>query len=143
MPAEEPGELASKLDRLFRTVHPHGRGEASYREIARSIGEQGGPTISASYLHALRTGSKDNPTKKHLEAIAAFFGVSPAYFYDEGLATRIDDQLELIESMRDAGVHHLSLRARGLPSEAIDMVREMIDHARRLTGLDEPPVSPR
>ena len=52
--------FAERLDHLFRTVHPQGRGEYSYREVAKAIEDSGGPTISASYLHQLRTGVKDN-----------------------------------------------------------------------------------
>lgn len=133
------GTLAAKLDRLFRTVHPRGKEEASYRDVARAIEARGGPTISASYLHALRTGTKDNPTMRHLEAIADFFGVSPAYFFNDDLARKIDQQLELLEAMRDAGVRHIALRAAELSPGAIDMIKEMVERTRRLEGGEQPP----
>lgn len=141
--SDDPGELAGKIDRLFRTVHPRARGEFSYREVAHVIEDRGGPTISASYLHALRTGLKDNPTKRHLEAIAEFFGVSPAYFFDDDLAAKIDAQLELLEAMRDAGIRHIALRAKELSPGAIEMIREMVDRTRQIEGVDDPsPPSP-
>ena len=34
--------------------------------------------ISSTYVWQLRTGRRDNPTQKHLSALGAFFGVSPA-----------------------------------------------------------------
>lgn len=139
---DDPGELARKIDRLFRTVHPRARTEVSYREVAKAIEDRGGPKISASYLHALRTGLKDNPTKRHLEAIAEFFGVSPAYFFDDDLAAKIDAQLELLESMRDAGIRHIALRAKELSPGAIEMIREMVDRTRQIEGVDEPPGPP-
>lgn len=40
--------LAEKLDHLFRTVHPRGRGKYSYAEVAEGIRSRGGPTVSAS-----------------------------------------------------------------------------------------------
>lgn len=138
----DPGDLARKIDRLFRTVHPRGRAEFSYREVAKAIEDRGGPTISASYLHALRTGLKDNPTKRHLEAIADFFGVTPVYFFDDNLAARIDAQLELLAAMRDAGIRHIALRATELSPSAIEMIREMVDRTRQIEGVDEPPPAP-
>src|SRR5690348_11162592 len=95
------GSFAARLDHLFRTVHPQNRGEYSYREVAKAIEDAHGPTISASYLQQLRTGAKDNPTKRHIEALAGFFGVPAAYFFDDGAAARIDDELLLLAALRD------------------------------------------
>lgn len=133
---EGPGELARRLDRLFRTAHPRGKDEISYREVAKAIEDKGGPKISASYLHALRTGAKDNPTKRHLEAIADFFRVPAAYFFDDELGRRIDSQLELLESLRDSGVRHIALRAKDLSPESVDMIREIIDRLPKIEGSD-------
>src|SRR2546427_7968433 len=65
--------LAERVDRLFRTIHPRNRGEYSFEEVAEAIRARGGPTVSATYLWQLRKGLRDNPTKKHLEALADFF----------------------------------------------------------------------
>jgi transcriptional regulator with XRE-family HTH domain len=135
------GSFAARLDHLFRTVHPHGRGEYSYREVAKAICERHGPsTISASYLHQLRTGVKDNPTKRHIEALATFFGVPPAYFFDDAAAARIDAELELLAALRDSGVRQIAMRAAGLPPEGLESVRQMIELARNVSGLadDDP-----
>lgn len=69
--------LASKLDYLFETVRPRGRTAYTHEEVATEIAKRGGPTVSASYIWSLRTGKKDNPTMRHLEALADFFGVPP------------------------------------------------------------------
>ena len=131
--------FAAKLDRLFRTVRPGGGPrEFSYREVARGIEEQGDVTISASYLHQLRTGVKDNPTIKHLESIAAFFGVPASYFLDEQVAAEVGAELELLTAMRDAGVRDVALRAHGLSKESLSVVAEMIERTRKLEGLDSP-----
>jgi len=129
-----PKTLAEKLDYLFKTIHPAGRGEFSYREVAAAIEAQGGPTASASYLHQLRTGGKDNPTKRHLEVLAKFFGVSPAYFFDDAETDKIEAQLALLIAMRDANVRNVALRAAGLSAEGLDMVRVLIERTRRLEG---------
>ncbi len=47
-----------------------------------------GRGISSTYVWQLRTGRRDNPTQKHLSALAAFFGVSPMYFFQQAEADR-------------------------------------------------------
>jgi len=130
--------LAEKLERLFRTIHPRDRGEYSFEEAADAIRARGGPTISATYLWQLRRGLRDNPTKHHLEALADFFGVSPAYFFDESAVERIDAELDLLAALRDASVRHLALRAFGLSPESLRAITEIVDNVRKLEGLPEP-----
>jgi transcriptional regulator with XRE-family HTH domain len=129
--------LAERLDHLFRTIHPRGRGEYSYEEVAEAIRARGGPTISATYLWQLRKGVRDNPTKKHLEVLADFFGVSPAYFFDDEAAARIEAELELLVALRDRPVRQLALRAFGLSPESLAAIAEMIERVRQLEGLSE------
>jgi transcriptional regulator with XRE-family HTH domain len=80
-----PSTLAEKIDHLFTVVHP-AQGEYTHEQVATAIEEAGGPTISATYLWQLRKGLRDNPTKRHLEALSSFFGVPPSYFFDEDVA---------------------------------------------------------
>ncbi|MFC5382128.1 helix-turn-helix domain-containing protein [Aquipuribacter nitratireducens] len=129
-----PRSLASKLDHLFASVRSRGADEPTYREVAAAIADQGGPTISPSYIWQLRTGLKDNPTLKHLQALARYFGVETAYFFDDAAAERIDAELALLTAMRDAGVRSVALRAAGLSPESLGLVRDVIDGARRLEG---------
>src|SRR6201986_2161682 len=138
MPGEvrrSASSLSTKLDRLFQAVRPGGRGEYSYQEVADAIRRTGGPTISATYLWQLRKGLRDNPTRNHLAALAKFFGVSPAYFFDEDAAEMVDAQLSLLAAMRDTSVRSVALRAAGLSVESLQAVQVVIDHARRLEGL--------
>src|SRR5579884_390058 len=81
--ADESRSLADRIDHLLTTVHPRDRGPYTYEEVAEGIRAQGGPTISAQYLNQLHRGRRDNPTKQHLEALARFFGVPVAYFFDD------------------------------------------------------------
>jgi len=138
----EPHTLAEKLDRLFRTVHPAGRGEYSSEHVAAVLREQGGPTISATYLWQLRNGVRDNPTKRHLEALAGFFGVDPGYFFDAEASARITAELELLAAMRDQDVRSVALRAADLSPQSLAAVRCMIEHTRRLEGLPAEPGVP-
>ncbi len=131
--------LAAKLNRLFQTVHPAGRGEYSNEEVATAIRQAGGPTISAAYLWLLRKGARDNPTKKHLEALADFFGVPPAYFFDDATAERIDAELNLLLALRETPIRHIALRAAGLSAESLATIAEVVERVRRLEGLPDDP----
>lgn len=129
--------LADKLNRLFQTVRPRGGGEYSHEEVAAALREGGGPTISATYVWQLRKGLRDNPTKRHLEALANFFGVPPAYFFDEAAAERIDAELELLNALRDASVRQIALRASGLSPKSLNAITEMVERVRELEGLPD------
>lgn len=131
----EARTLAEKLDHLFRTIYPRDRGEYSYAEVAEGIRARGGPTVSASYLWELRTGRADNPTKKHLEALADYFGVNPSYFFDRESVARIEAQLDFLAALRDAGVREIALRASGLSPRGLAALRGVIEHIRQVEGL--------
>lgn len=126
--------VAEKLEHLFHAV-PGPHGEYSLEEVAAGIRGQGGPTISASYIWQLRKGVKDNPTKKHMEALAEFFGVPAAYFFDDEAAARIEAELSMLAALRDAGVRRVALRASGLSPRSLAAIQSIIESARQLEGL--------
>lgn len=132
------GSLAEKLDYLFRVVHPRGRGEYTYREVSEAINESGaGVTISVSYLWQLRNGEKANPTIRHVEALARFFGVPPSYFMDDAATDEVRDQLALLAAMRDSEVRNIALRAGDLSSAALKMIKNVVEATRQIEGLDD------
>jgi transcriptional regulator with XRE-family HTH domain len=131
-----PRSLADKIDRLFSVVRP-AKGEYTHEQVAKAIEERGGPTISASYLWQLRKGLRDNPTKKHLEALASFFGVPPSYFFDEQESERIDAELDLLAALRDSSVRQVALRASGLSPQTLRAITDMIERARQIEGLED------
>ncbi len=76
---------------------------------------------------------------KHLEGLAAFFGVPVGYFFREELAALVDAQLELATALRDVPVRHIALRAAGLSDEALSNIAQIIEHVRHIEGLDDTP----
>jgi transcriptional regulator with XRE-family HTH domain len=126
--------LAEKLDHLFVTLHPPGRDAYSVREVAAAV-----PGISAQYVWQLRTGERDNPTIQHLEALAGFFGVSLAYFFDDATSERVDAVLDLAFSLNDASVRLIALRSAGLSPGGRRAIAEMIEHVRAVEGLSSEP----
>lgn len=129
MEESQPQEssLARKIDRLFEVVRRANREPFSNEEVARACRDASGESFSTTYLWQLRTGRRDNPTKRHLEALAGFFQVPAAYFFDDGQAIEIAEQLELLGALRDAGVRSVALRAVALSPESLDTVSDLID----------------
>ncbi len=128
--------LADKLDHLFATVRP-AKGEYTHQEVATAIRDAGGPTISATYVWQLRKGLRDNPTKHHMEALAGFFGVPPAYFFDDDATGQIDTELAVLAALRDGSVRRLAQRAAGLSAESLHVLADLVERLRRLEGLPQ------
>ncbi|MFF0063845.1 helix-turn-helix domain-containing protein [Streptomyces sp. NPDC005279] len=126
--------LADKLNHLFRTVVPAGRGPFSVEEVAKAITETG-VSISGSYIWLLRKGQRDNPTLRHLTALAKFFGVPPAYFFDDEVTADVNAELGLLVALRDTGVQMVALRAAGVSPKSLASIKEVIERVRELEGL--------
>lgn len=127
--------LADKLNCLFtRVTEPDGR-EYSNEYVASAIRDASDVTISQSYIWQLRKGKKDNPTLKHLQALANFFGVPAAYFFDDRVTDRVSTQLAALEAERqrravnadreDARV--MAMRAGELSDERRKQVMDLLD----------------
>jgi transcriptional regulator with XRE-family HTH domain len=136
---QSAGLLAQRLSHLFLTVHPEGRGPYSHAEVAEAINEAAGKNIiSTVYIWQLRTGQRDNPTMRHLSALAAFFGVSPAYFFPDSEADQDRTQADLTKALRDDSVRDLALRAAGLSDRSLQAISQIIEGARSAEGLTAP-----
>ena len=139
--------LAERLNHLFATVHPLGRGPYTNEEVASAIRAEGGD-ISKQYIAYLRKGERENPRMHHLEALARFFGVHAAYFFDDEIADRTDARLDQLRILRDAGmtedalrsldtagVSRIALRMAGLSPLGLNFAEEVIDRLREMEGL--------
>ncbi|MGW0702188.1 helix-turn-helix domain-containing protein [Streptomyces sp. NPDC002867] len=130
--------LADKLTHLFSHTAPADRGPYTSEEVARAITADGIP-ISGSYIGMLRKGQRDNPTVRHVEGLAKFFGVPPAYFFDDQVTEAVDTQLSLLMALRDAEVQRVALRTAGLSRKSLKSIQEVIERVRELEGLPEEP----
>lgn len=121
--------FADKLRQLFQVVRDPDGGEYSPDHVATWIGANTDTTISASYIYMLRRGERPNPTKSHIEGLAAFFGMPPAFFFDEELGTRMSEELELLAALRDSNVRAITTRTAELTDDArrsvLAIVREL------------------
>ncbi|MFF4013134.1 XRE family transcriptional regulator [Streptomyces sp. NPDC001717] len=133
--------LSSKLNHLFASMTPAGRGPYSVEEVAREITASGVP-ISGSYIWLLRKGQRDNPTLRHLEGLAGFFGVPPTYFFDDEVTQAVNSELALLRALRDTNVQKIALRTAGLSERSLHSISEVIERVRELEGIDQDPSGP-
>lgn len=133
--------LADKLNDLYHTQLPAGRTKPfTDREVAEAVRRAGGD-VSASYLYALRTGQRTNPTKQHMEAIATFFGIPAAYFLSEdprldAEVRRLQGLRELNQALEDPAVRSVALKARGLTPAGVRNIDAILDHVLALERGD-------
>jgi transcriptional regulator with XRE-family HTH domain len=126
--------FAERLDRLFRTVHPKDRSPCTPAEVVEAINQASDDkVVSGTYLWLLRTRQRDNPTTKHIIAIARFFGVPPTYFLPDDAMQR-DGAPELAAVLSDDKVREMALRAAGLSDRSLKAITDMIDSARTVEG---------
>lgn len=119
--------LAAKIERLFQIVRKPDRELFTNEDVATACRENTGESFSTTYLWQLRTGRRDNPTKRHLEALANFFDVPVAYFFDDDQGKQIRAGLELLGALRNAEVRNVALRAVTLSPDGLDTVSDLID----------------
>lgn len=131
--AESSGEptagqtLADKINRLFDQIRkPNGKAYSS-AEVAAWCEQRSGQSFSRAYMSYLRKGQRTNPTHQHLAALAAFFDVSPAYFFDDSKSEHISSQIDLALALRRGDVRALALR---------DLAMELTNTADRLSVTD-------
>jgi len=138
------GPFAERLDHLLRTAHPQDRGPYTPAEVAEAINTEAGEhVVSGTYLWLLRTGQRDNPTMKHIIAIARFFEVPPTYFFPDDAMQQGAAPAEVVAALSDDNVREMALRATGLSSRSLKAITDMINSARAVEGLadDAGPVS--
>lgn len=137
---KDRGVIAERLDFLFASVTPKGR-PYSLREVADGINSAAGRTVTShQYLSQIREGKRRKPSLEVLEAIARWFGVKTAYFLDDEVAERTDEELRAIGLLRDAGVRSVAFRAAGLSADNLDLLLSIADQMRDKEGL--PPAEP-
>ncbi|HEV7647846.1 MAG TPA: helix-turn-helix domain-containing protein [Actinophytocola sp.] len=141
---EHTRSLAGKLNHLFANSTTRGGQEYSNEQVAAAIVTTG-VTISQSYIWQLRKGKKDNPTFKHLQALAAFFGVPVSYFFDDEVTDRVDQQLDELKTEQDrlnkimggSDAQLMALRAGELSPRGRRQVMDLLDVVHRLEQAEK------
>lgn len=105
----EPDSFAARLNRLFSTIYPPGRGPYTGQELVRASNTRG-LGLSAPYLSQLRTGERKRPSEQTINLIAEFFGIRGEYFTDpEGSYGQwLDSELRWLDLARNPDVQQLT-----------------------------------
>ncbi|MGB8386647.1 helix-turn-helix domain-containing protein [Mycobacterium sp.] len=127
--------FAARLNRLFDTVYPPGRGPHTSAEVIAALKAEG-ITMSAPYLSQLRSGNRTNPSVATMAALANFFRIKPAYFTDDEYYEKLNKELSWLAAMRDDGMRRIALRAAELSAEARQQVMERVEELHRAEHLD-------
>src|SRR6201982_299816 len=127
--------FAARLNRLFDTVYPPGRGPHTSAEVIAALKSEG-VTMSAPYLSQLRSGNRTNPSTATMAALANFFRIKSAYFTDDEYYEKLDKELSSLGARRDDGVRRIALRAVGLSAQAQQDIVERVNELRRVEHLD-------
>ncbi|MBP1162007.1 transcriptional regulator with XRE-family HTH domain [Rhodococcus sp. PvR044] len=131
-------DFASRLNKLFETVHPPGRKPHTNAEVADALIEAG-HHISKPYLSQLRSGQRTNPSNETVAALAKFFKVKPDYFFNDIYAAKIDHDLKLLSQLQGYGLRRLSSRAFDLSEESQTLLTAMAEKLRASEGLPAVP----
>lgn len=131
--SELPPRASSLADRLRYLVESGNPAGQSYTlgEVASGIEKQG-VSISIGYLGMLKNGDRANPTKEHLQALARFFRVPVAYFFDDDVAGEVNEELAFLAKLRDSSVREIALRASALTPSSREDLLEMVRIAERI-----------
>lgn len=132
--AGEARALADKVNNLFADKAVRDGADITNEAAAAAIRGQG-YQCSGSYLWQLRAGNRDNPTFKALQGLAWFFGVPVAYFFDDTVTDRVDEQLARLQQEKadlDARVeqsdaHIMAMRAGKLSPTRRKLVMDLLD----------------
>ncbi len=127
--------FAARLNRLFDTVYPPGRGPHTSAEVIAALKAEG-ITMSAPYLSQLRSGNRTNPSTATMAALANFFRIKSAYFTDDEYYEKLDKELAWLATTRDDNVRRIAVRTAELSPEAQREVMERVNELRRAEHLD-------
>lgn len=127
--------LSDKVNWLIGSTRPADRGALTNAEVSALIERVTGEQISHTTVWKLRNGQATNPQLRVIEALSRTFGVPPSFFfgdYDEQQAGLLQEQVEMLATIRDAGITSVQLRAFvGMPPEAREAFVELIKHTAR------------
>lgn len=128
--AEASGDsntFAAKLATLRDTIRrPDGK-RYTLDQIAAACRDYTGDTFSKQYVSDLLSGKYTAPTQPKIEALANFFGVPAAYFFNDALSVQMQEDLRLGAAIRVAGVRGLAARMLEFDSASRETLTRMLE----------------
>ncbi|SHU55662.1 ESX-1 secretion-associated regulator EspR [Mycobacteroides abscessus subsp. abscessus] len=87
------------------------------------------------YLSLLRRGERVNPAPEIVAALAEFFQVNPAYFYNAEYAESVDRDLGWLVTLRDLEVREIATRSYALSPESRRVVADIVERLCDVEGV--------
>ncbi|MFP3854828.1 MAG: helix-turn-helix domain-containing protein [Anaerolineales bacterium] len=109
--------LSGRFDLLLEHAKRSGK-DTSYTAISKGTG------ISNANIRKIHTGDNQNPGLEVIDALANYFEVDPGYFF-------MKTETECLDYLKEKDNRRLLARARDLDEEALETLRELIDHIER------------
>lgn len=131
--ANRRGSVPERLRYLFDTVHAPGRKPYSAAEVARWINSNGG-SISSVYILKILSGERTDPSPRYLKQLAQFFGVSPAFFWEDDPPALDGAAQHAKIVLRSDRVQKMMLKASQLSEASQDALSDIIDSLLRAEG---------
>jgi hypothetical protein len=134
--------LADKVNWLIEQARPADGGPLSNADVCRLILKVTGEEVSVTTVWKLRNGQQTNPVMRVVQALATTFGAEPAFFfedYDEDKLGLLQDQVELLALVRDAGITSDEFRAiLGMDASGRKTLASLIGRAARAEAQAPP-----
>ena len=127
--AEGPQTFADKLNYLWENVRSPSGQEYSNNEVAAAVG------VSGTYIGQLRKGSGDNPTKRTIERIADFFGVTPAWFFEDEVTASIHRRVEILLRLKKNDATNVAARLIGLSPAGLEVADSFLEQLQQVESM--------
>lgn len=124
--------FGGRLNYLFQTVHPRGQRPFTNDHVAQAIADTQNVEISGNYVWMLRAGKRDNPTLRHIEALARFFGVPATFLVDQRQAERVRAELDKVAELADSSIQHIAQRGPN-DSTSLDTLHALLRKVEQAT----------
>jgi transcriptional regulator with XRE-family HTH domain len=131
-----PG-LADKLMNLSAVVAvPTRSGLYCDYPAAHALGERALVALGVHISH-LRSGRRDNPSARLLDALAELFDVPTGYLLDPSMDDRINAELNVLTALMGSRGKRLMLREQGVSPESIDHLEGLLQRIPQTEGMGE------
>lgn len=128
--------LARKIGLLLDTVRGQDGATYQFKDIQQSLEQDHGVKLTRSRWQDIKTGNSLTAQPENvLRALASFFGVPAEYLLQEDgeLPERVQQELELLKSMRRARVRDFATRTLAdVDSETLRAITELLEDSEDL-----------
>ena len=110
-PTTTPAEvIARRLNHLFATIKQANGRKHTDEEVAAYVAELTGQACSRHWVRKVRKAETPAPDLERLQAVAAFFGVSRGYLFDDREFDAVENDIRTARALKKLEVNGIHLR---------------------------------